>query len=93
MTDEKTKSAAFVVRSSFELTGRGTCVAGFIQSGAAHRDDELRWIHDGRARVARCAAIGSVRELPLRDPPTIALMVDGAAPDDFAEGVTLIVYR
>lgn len=93
MKDERARCAEFVVRSSFVLTGRGTCVVGFIQSGTIRRDDEVRWMHDGSARVARCIGIESIREVPLRDPPSIALMVNGAEPADFIEGETLALYR
>lgn len=50
-------------------------------------------MHDGSARVARCIGIESIREVPLRDPPSIALMVNGAEPADFIEGETLALYR
>lgn len=85
--------AEFVVRTAFTLTGRGTCVTGFIRSGAVHSGDEVRWVHDGRTRSARCIGIDSIREVPMQDPVTVALRVDGADPADLPVGTTLTLYR
>jgi translation elongation factor EF-Tu-like GTPase len=85
--------AVFVVRTSFTITGRGTCLTGFIRPGIVRPDDEVRWFKEGHPRVARCFCVSCIREVPLRDPPTIGLMVNGAVPDDFVEGMTFTLYR
>ena len=90
--NESVKVAEFVVRSSLSLTGRGTCVVGFIKSGLVHTGDEVRWTDDGGERVARVAGISSIREVSLREPPSIGLMVAGAEPSDFVEGSTLSIW-
>ena len=83
----------FVVRSSFTVTGRGTYVAGYVESGEVRTGDELRWIEADNTRCATCRAVEGVYELPLQEPTTIALAVDDGAPQDFIEGMTLSVYR
>lgn len=83
----------FVVRGAFTLIGRGTCVVGYIASGDVDVGDVIRWTNDDVALHARCRGVEDVRESPLKDPPSVGLLVDEGEPEHFAEGMTLLAYR
>lgn len=89
----KTVCGEFVVRASFTVAGRGTCVAGYAGSGTVRRDDEVRWLNDGRLRHARCSGVSSLTERPEKDPPSVGLILADAEPTDFVEGMTLTICR
>jgi translation elongation factor EF-Tu-like GTPase len=84
--------ASFVVRNSFNLTGRGTCVGGYISSGIIHSGDRLEWSDGSVGRHCICRGVTGVRTVPILDPPTVALLVPDAQPSDFAEGTVIAVY-
>lgn len=83
----------FVVRSSFTLTNRGTCILGFIAEGNLRAGDQIRWTDIGGQRRTRCKAVNEVREAPIQDPPTIGLIVEEGDPSEFSTGMQLLAYR
>ena len=84
--------ASFVVRDSFKVTGRGTCVGGYISSGVIHSGDRLEWFDGTFDRHCICHGVSGVRTVPMMDPPTVALFVPDAQPSDFSEGTVITVY-
>ena len=84
--------ASFVVRDSFKVTGRGTCVGGYISSGAVHSGDRLEWFDGTTHRHCLCRGVSGVRTVPILEPPTVALFVPDAQPSDFSEGTVIAVY-
>ncbi len=89
---EKKPDADFVVRNAFKVTGRGTCVGGYISSGAIHSGDRLEWFDGTVERQCTCRGVSGVRTVPILDPPTVALSVPDARPSDFSEGTVIAVY-
>ncbi len=69
---EKKPDADFVVRNAFKVTGRGTCVGGYISSGAIHSGDRLEWFDGTVERQCTCRGVSGVRTVPILDPPTVA---------------------
>ena len=74
------------------MTGRGTCVVGFISSGAIRSGDRLEWFNGSVDRQCRCRGVSPVRTVPMLDPPTMVLFVPDAQASDFAEGTVIAVY-
>lgn len=94
-TIEKPKIACgeFIVRISFTMTGRGTCVAGHVASGNFRRDGDVRWLDGNRVRNARFTGFSTITERSIQHPPTVGLMLADAEPGVFDEGMTLKIYR
>lgn len=93
MAEAAARCGEFMVRSSFTITGRGTCVAGYVVSGNFRCDDDVRWVDGEHTRRAKCSGLSTITERPIKYPPTVGLMVTNAEPSDFVEGMTLIIYR
>jgi hypothetical protein len=85
-------SPRFVVRQSFVMTGFGTVAAGYFESGHGRSGDGLEWWHDGTLHVGRCAAVVTIREVPIQDPVTVGIVIDGASPYDIREGDVITVH-
>ena len=54
----------FIVRASFTITGRGTCVAGHGASGNFQLDDDVRWLNGDHVRHARCSGFSPSPNVP-----------------------------
>jgi hypothetical protein len=85
--------ARFIVRTAFTLTGRGTCVCGYPEYGAPHTGDALLWSDRTSDRQSTCRGIELIREVPMKNPPTIGLVVTDAFPEDFHEGMAILAFR
>ena len=91
--DEGLVTGRFIVRVAFKVTGRGTCIAGYSESGVFHTGDDLRWSDGQTERTARCLAIEIIQVRPQVDPSTIGLVVTGFQPSDFHAGMVIFGSR
>jgi hypothetical protein len=65
---------------------------GYFESGHGRSGDGLEWWHDGTLHVGRCAAVVTIREVPIQDPVTVGIVIDGASPYDIREGDVITVH-
>ena len=78
------------VRDVFDLSGRGTAVVGFIESGEVSVGDELRV--EGSAAAATVAAVEGVRDAAWTPdlPPPVGLVVPAFSLGDLRPGDVLV---
>jgi translation elongation factor EF-Tu-like GTPase len=85
--------AEFVVRAAFTLTGRGTCVGGYVTSGGFRTGDRLEWVDGSDNFVSRCVGIELINERPAQTPPTIGLVIAEVSKDQFQAGMVIKAFR
>jgi hypothetical protein len=85
--------ARFIVRAAFTVTRIGTCIGGYTEHGTVRLGDELLWFDGKSDRRSKCRGVMSIREVPIKKPPTVGLAVTDAFPEDFREGMVILAFR